>query len=215
MREIGLEVSVDPVGNIRGRLEGSDKTAPSVATGSHIDTVPHGGNFDGVLGVVVGLEVIRTVVEENIDHINPIELVIFVEEEGCNFGNPMAGSKALTGRLNSNDLKITDKNQFSQIAYNLRPMIFACLEAFNVTSDTVYAIQAGEIASWFLGNNVAHKIMYIESTGICYDGINSGTDVNKNSGAESTIETLLSLQAIESNSIARDEMLNVISIINK
>ncbi|MGO1470801.1 MAG: hydantoinase/carbamoylase family amidase, partial [Tissierella sp.] len=65
----------------------------------------NGGKFDGILGVVVGLEALRHIVERKINHINPIELIVFVEEEGCNFGTPMVGSKTLTGIFNIEDLK--------------------------------------------------------------------------------------------------------------
>jgi hypothetical protein len=101
--------------------------------------------------------------------------------------------------------------KFSQIAYNFRPMIYSCLEAFRMTNDSVYAIKAGEIASWFFGSNIAIQQMYFNSTGICYDGINSETSVNKNSGAESTIEALLALHAIENNPIAQNTLARIIS----
>ncbi len=93
--------------------------------------------------------------------------------------------------------------QYSQIAYNFRVMVYACIEAYNITKDSSYAIMAGEIASWFLGNNLAEAQMYFPSSGICYDGINSQNAINKNSGAESTIEALLTLLAIEQNSISK------------
>ena len=97
----------------------------------------------------------------------------------------------------------TDTKQFSQIAYNIRVMVYATLKAYNITKDTTYAIKAGEIASWFFGNNIAEAQMYFPSSGISYDGINSQNDINKNSGAESTIEALLTLIAIEQNSISK------------
>lgn len=105
MNKIGLKITVDSIGNIRGRLEGKSSNTSAIITGSHIDTVPHGGNFDGVLGVIAGLEILRTVVENKIKHNNPLELIIFVEEEGCNFGSPLLGSKALTGKVSSHELK--------------------------------------------------------------------------------------------------------------
>ncbi|TDJ53510.1 MAG: sugar phosphotransferase [Ignavibacteria bacterium] len=103
-----------------------------------------------------------------------------------------------------NDEYIPRKTKlFSQIAYNFRVMVYACIEAYNITKDSSYAIMAGEIASWFLGNNIAEAQMYFPSSGICYDGINSQNEINKNSGAESTIEALLTLLAIEQNNISR------------
>ena len=89
-----------------------------------------------------------------------------------------------------------------QIAYGIRPMVYACLEAYKVTGQAAYAEQAGKIATWFFGDNFASKMMYDPQTGICYDGINDDGSVNLNSGAESTIESLLALLAIEENSIA-------------
>lgn len=105
MKKVGLDVIIDAIGNIRGRYRGSDKNAPAIMTGSHIDTVEHGGRFDGIVGVVAGLEVVRVLSENNINLTNPVEVVVFVEEEGCNFGSPMAGSKGMTGKFNVEDYK--------------------------------------------------------------------------------------------------------------
>jgi len=96
-----------------------------------------------------------------------------------------------------------ETKQYSQIAYNFRVMVYACIEAYNITKDSSYASIAGEIASWFFGNNIADAQMYFPSSGICYDGINSQYVINKNSGAESTIEALLTMLAIEQNSISK------------
>jgi hypothetical protein len=94
---------------------------------------------------------------------------------------------------------LDERKQFSQIAYGIRPMIFASLEAAKITGNKSYAEFAGKIDLWFFGKNIAEKEMYDSKSGICYDGINSEKDVNKNSGAESTIETLLSISAVEQN----------------
>ncbi len=89
---------MDGAGNIRARLEGSDPNAPVVMTGSHIDTVLHGGKFDGLLGTTAALEVVRVIKEEKIEHRHPIEVVVFPEEEGSNFGATTTGSKFFVGR---------------------------------------------------------------------------------------------------------------------
>jgi hypothetical protein len=103
-----------------------------------------------------------------------------------------------------NEKIILEKSSvYSQIAYNIRPMVFACLEAYRITNDEMYAKQAGEIACWLFGNNIDNVQMYFPESGICYDGITDKNTVNRNSGAESTIEALLILQAVEQNSIAR------------
>jgi uncharacterized protein YyaL (SSP411 family) len=96
-----------------------------------------------------------------------------------------------------------ETKQYSQIAYNFRVMVYACVEAYSITEDSSYASMAGEIASWFFENNLAEAQMYFPSSGICYDGINSQDAINKNSGAESTIEALLTLLAIEQNSMSK------------
>ena len=98
---------------------------------------------------------------------------------------------------------ISESKQFPQIAYIIRPMVFACLEAFNITNDSSYAELAGKIACWFLGDNIANKQMYNPEIGLVYDGIISKDEINLNSGAESTIEGLLTLLAVEQNPISK------------
>jgi hypothetical protein len=93
--------------------------------------------------------------------------------------------------------------QFSQIAYNIRPMVMASLAASEVTGKKHFAEQAGEIACWFLGKNPAGELMYDPESGRCFDGINNPDVINKNSGAESTIEALLALLALEQNDVAK------------
>ena len=104
--------------------------------------------------------------------------------------------------------EFSGRNKFSQIAYNFRPMIYACLEAYELTNDSAYAFKAVEISKWFFGKNIAATQMYYPSTGRCFDGINSDIDINKNSGAESTIEALLSIQAIETYNISEELLQN-------
>ncbi len=107
----------------------------------------------------------------------------------------------------SSGLSFSKEDKFSQIAYGIRPMIFACLEAFSITKDTAYADKAAEIAGWFFGKNPAGTRMYSPSNGICFDGINSEKEVNYNSGAESTIEALLSLQMLERFGINKNDFI--------
>ncbi|MFS0647393.1 M20 family metallo-hydrolase [Siminovitchia sp. 179-K 8D1 HS] len=98
MREAGLEVWTDPVGNVFGRREGTVK-GPVVLTGSHLDTVRNGGKFDGAAGVLSALEVIQTLNDYNIETILPIEIVIFVNEEGSRYAGGLMGSMAIAGLL--------------------------------------------------------------------------------------------------------------------
>ena len=92
--------------------------------------------------------------------------------------------------------KLTE-NSYDQIAYGISPMVCAAAEAYKKTGQDKYADMAGHLAAWLLGANEASVNMYSVSTGICYDGISSASNVNLNSGAESTIEALLVLEIVE------------------
>jgi len=100
-----LDVRVDAVGNIAGRWvpEGADPTARPVACGSHLDSVPEGGIFDGVLGVYSGLEAIRALQEMDVGYDRPIEVVCFTEEEGSRFSNGVLGSSVASGQRTVED----------------------------------------------------------------------------------------------------------------
>lgn len=105
VRTLGIEGRYDAIGNLRIRLGGAGDDKPAVVIGSHLDSVINGGDFDGILGVVGGVEVIQVLVESGIRPGHPIEVVSFVEEEGTTFRCPLAGSKALTGALGMKDLE--------------------------------------------------------------------------------------------------------------
>lgn len=115
---LGLDIHVDGAGNIRAKYNPQGNDLPSVMIGSHIDTVPNGGQFDGLAGTISALEVIRTIQENNIEIKHPIELVIFAEEEGSNFGSTTFGSKVMTGKLSKENLKEIYNDQ-EQSAYEV------------------------------------------------------------------------------------------------
>lgn len=96
MREMGLEVRMDAVGNIVGRLEGTDKDAPVVAVGSHIDTVPTGGNFDGSVGVVGAMCAMQRIMAKGKTK-NPMEVWVFAGHESSRFGFAHLGSRCICG----------------------------------------------------------------------------------------------------------------------
>lgn len=110
MREVGLTVREDEAGNLIGRKEGRNPAAPVVLVGSHIDSVPHGGDFDGPLGVLAGVEALQTMQEQGIETDHPIEVIAFTDEEGTRFGFGMIGSRAIAGRLKPEDLQARDKD---------------------------------------------------------------------------------------------------------
>lgn len=99
MREAGLRIRVDRIGNVYGERAGADPSLPCVLMGSHIDTVATGGAFDGTLGVLGGIEVMRALNEAGIRTRRPIEVGFFTEEEGVRFGTDMLGSAVTAGRL--------------------------------------------------------------------------------------------------------------------
>ncbi|MDA1097498.1 MAG: Zn-dependent hydrolase [Proteobacteria bacterium] len=98
-RQAGCIVTVDQVGNIFARRVGTDDNLPAIATGSHLDTQMCGGKYDGVLGVMSGLEVIRTLNDHGLQTKRPIEIVVWTNEEGARFTPPMQGSLAFAGEL--------------------------------------------------------------------------------------------------------------------
>lgn len=103
--KLGLDVVIDGAGNIRAKYLTDNSDGPAVMFGSHIDTVANGGKFDGLTGVIAGLEAIRVIKENNVNLKNPLELIVFAEEEGSNFGITMFGSKILTGNYDAKDLR--------------------------------------------------------------------------------------------------------------
>lgn len=105
-RELDLSISVDPVGNIRARYEGKDPTLAPIMIGSHMDSVRNGGKYDGIVGVVGALEVLSVMRDYEYQPKRSIELVVFAEEEGSNFGTTMVGSKALTGKLSLEEMEV-------------------------------------------------------------------------------------------------------------
>src|ERR1700726_4815663 len=93
----GCAVTVDRIGNIFARRPGRNPDLPPVMTGSHLDTQPTGGRFDGAYGVMAGLEVVRTLNDLGYETEAPIEVVAWTNEEGSRFSPPMVGSGAFTG----------------------------------------------------------------------------------------------------------------------
>ncbi len=105
MTGAGANVWTDSVGNIHGRIVGTEKEKSRVLVGSHLDTVRNGGPLDGLLGVAAGLEILRVFQEEKIKPVRDLEIIAFSEEEGSNFGATMLGSKCLAGKAGLEELR--------------------------------------------------------------------------------------------------------------
>jgi allantoate deiminase len=119
---IGLSVRTDAIGNMYINLPEVDNCKEKICIGSHIDTVRHGGWLDGVYGVVSAIEVLRTLIENGSDQAAEVEVVIFAEEEGSNFGSTMTGSKFITGVYDKEDL---DRLRIDK-GYSLKEMLAEC-----------------------------------------------------------------------------------------
>ncbi|HEY7555949.1 MAG TPA: Zn-dependent hydrolase [Candidatus Binatia bacterium] len=116
MRQAGLMIHIDAIGNIFGRLDGANPKAPAVLAGSHLDTVIHGGKYDGPVGVVGALEAVRTIHEHSIPIRSPLEVVCFVGEESSRFGFSTLGSSLVAGEVRARDLANAVDQQGTKLA---------------------------------------------------------------------------------------------------
>lgn len=109
LEDLGLEVRIDRIGNIFGRREGTDPDAAPVLIGSHLDSQPYGGRFDGQLGILAALETLRVLEDKDIQTTRPIEIVDWTNEEGARFPNALLGSSVFTGTTDlESALELTD-----------------------------------------------------------------------------------------------------------
>ena len=102
-QEAGMTVSIDTMGNMFARRPGKNDSLPPVMTGSHLDTQPTGGRFDGIFGVLAALEAVRTMNDLGIETEHPIEVVNWTNEEGSRFPPPMVGSGVFSGTFKQAD----------------------------------------------------------------------------------------------------------------
>ncbi len=114
MTDAGLFVEIDDFGNVIGYKSGKKPDLPVVMVGSHTDSVPNGGNYDGVVGVLSAIEVIRSMIDDGYEHDHTIAVVSFMCEESGRFGDATLGSKAMRGELTLQDLhRLVDKQGVS------------------------------------------------------------------------------------------------------
>ncbi|MGF7033202.1 allantoate deiminase/N-carbamoyl-L-amino-acid hydrolase [Paenibacillus mucilaginosus] len=126
MEEAGLQTRIDAFGNLIGRLEGADPAAPVLMLGSHIDSQPYGGRFDGAIGVLGALEAVQTLIEDGVMPGMAVEVAAFCDEEGCRFNKGLFGVRGLTGRLEEGELDRADADGITRRQ---------ALEAFGCTPD--------------------------------------------------------------------------------
>lgn len=105
--KLGMTCRMDEAGNLIARMDGQDNSLPAILMGSHLDTVPDGGKYDGVTGCIGGLEVCEVLKESGYKTTHPIEVIVFTDEEGFRFGKGLLGSSAICGQ----DSDISDDEQ--------------------------------------------------------------------------------------------------------
>ncbi len=152
LEEIGAEILIDSVGNIRAKYNPMGSKESSFLIGSHIDTVPYGGRYDGLTGVLASLEALRTIHENEISLRHPLELLIFAEEEGSNFGVTMIGSKYMAKKIGLEDLKeLSNKDGVSAYdyiqsrGYNFKPEEDYYISAQNARGMIELHVEQGQI----------------------------------------------------------------------
>ena len=126
MADAGMTVRVDAIGNLRGLWRGTRQDEPRLLIGSHLDTVPNAGPFDGVLGVVMGITIVEALRDKQLPF--SIEVIGFSEEEGVRFRKPFLGSFALVGKLDTAALALTDAKGVS---------VAEAIEAFGLDSAAI------------------------------------------------------------------------------
>ena len=110
MKEAGMTTRIDNFGNLIGRLEGKNPSLPVLMMGSHLDSQPYGGRFDGVAGVLCAIEVVATLSENGIIPERSIEVISFADEEGWRFNKGLFGSRGILGKLEEGELQRADKD---------------------------------------------------------------------------------------------------------
>ncbi len=104
MADAGLTVTEDGAGNVFGRMNGKNLSLPAILSGSHVDSVPNGGHFDGPLGVLAALEVAEAWKQTGFEPERPFEVVIFTDEEGARFNGGFSGSSSMIGEATREEL---------------------------------------------------------------------------------------------------------------
>ena len=133
MIDAGLTVEADGFGNVIGYKAGKNPDLPVVMVGSHTDSVPNGGNYDGVVGVLSAIEAVRSMIEDNVEHDHTIAVVDFMCEESSRFGAATLGSKAMRGELTLDDLhRLVDKKGIS---------IYEALQSRNLNPDGIETME--------------------------------------------------------------------------
>lgn len=130
--EAGMKARIDAFGNLIGRYEGKNPDAPILMLGSHIDSQPYGGRFDGTVGVLGALETVHSFYEQQFVPEMPIEVIAFADEEGSRFNKGLFGVRGILGKLEEGELERKDKNGVTRrealLEFGCNPDDFAASE---------------------------------------------------------------------------------------
>ena len=148
MEAAGMQVVTDAAGNLRGRYPGAHSRALALMIGSHLDTVPNSGAFDGMLGVMLGLALVEALDGERLPF--AIELVGFSEEEGVRYRLPFIGSRALVGRLDAELLATKDGDGIS---------LAQALKSFGLDPLKIEDCQVGDDVAGFLEFHIEQGVL--------------------------------------------------------
>ena len=147
MKSIGAKIELDDMANIYATIEGEDSTLKRIVMASHLDSVKNGGNYDGILGVIGAMEVLETIVKNNIKHKHPITAMVWTNEEGSLYPPAMMSSGVLCGKFNKEkmlqsksilDGKTTFKEVLEKSGYigseknRLNPHNYKCMLEFHI-----------------------------------------------------------------------------------
>jgi N-carbamoyl-L-amino-acid hydrolase len=149
MRDAGLTTRIDAAGNLVGRRQGSDESAGVILIGSHSDSVPSGGRFDGMVGVVAGIAMARALARNHVSLRHTIEIVDFLAEEPSEFGLSCIGSRGITGNLSMQDLELKNLQDETLGAALLRmggsPAKLAQAKRFDIAAAFELHIEQGPV----------------------------------------------------------------------
>ncbi|RTE07096.1 M20 family metallo-hydrolase [Paenibacillus whitsoniae] len=141
MEEAGMTTRIDAFANLIGVWKGRNPELPVLMLGSHVDSQPYGGRFDGAIGVLGAIEAVQTMAEQGIVPERDVEVVAFCDEEGCRFNKGLFGVRGMTGKLEPDELERTDKNGVTRRQ--------ALLEfGVDPAEQAGYAFQAGRVGTF-------------------------------------------------------------------
>jgi len=110
MKEAKLDTRIDHIGNVRGKLKSNNQQAKTLVIGSHFDTIPNGNNYEGILGILMGIEIVQNLQDKKIVLPFHIEIIAFCEKEGLRFGVPFLGSRVVSGLFDDELLNVKDQD---------------------------------------------------------------------------------------------------------